>query len=116
VVVLTDGALDPAGCTRLARRAGLGLARTGSTARNGSGEIFLAAATGLRADRGTSAAGRPVTGPDLNPYFVAAVEATESAALHSLFQARTVTGYRGNTSYGIDADEVVRILKAHGRG
>ena len=51
-VIVTDAPLDPAGCTRLARRAGLGLARTGSTAHHGSGEIFLALATGLRAPRG----------------------------------------------------------------
>ena len=52
-VVITDGPLDSAACTRLARRAGLGLARTGSTANHGSGEIFLALATGLRAPRGS---------------------------------------------------------------
>lgn len=115
VVLLTDGPLDASGCERLARRAGLGLARIGSTARNGSGEIFLAAATGLRADRGTATDRAPVTGPDLNPYFVAAVEATESAALNSLLQATTVTGYQGNSSPGIDPDEVVRVLKAHSR-
>ena len=55
VVVLTDGPLDAAACQRLARRAGLGLARTGSTAHHASGEIFLALATGLRAPRGEAA-------------------------------------------------------------
>ena len=50
-VVVTDAPVDGAGCARLARRIGLGLARTGSTAHHGSGEIFLAAATGLRLDR-----------------------------------------------------------------
>lgn len=116
VVLLTDGPLDAFGCARLARRAGLGLARTGSTARNGSGEIFLAAATGLRADRGTSSERAPVSGPDINPYFIAAVEATESAALNSLLQAPSVTGYQGNSSPGIDAERVLRVLKEHGRG
>ena len=52
VVILTDGPLDAAACQRLARRAGLGLARVGSTAHHASGEIFLALATGLRAPRG----------------------------------------------------------------
>lgn len=51
VVVITDAPLDAAACARLARRAGLGLARTGSTASHGSGEIFIALATGLRAGR-----------------------------------------------------------------
>lgn len=52
VVIITDAPLDSASCVRLARRAGLGLARTGSTASHGSGEIFLALATGLRDVRG----------------------------------------------------------------
>ena len=50
-IVVTDAPLDGASCERLARRVGLGLARAGSVATHGSGEIFLAAATGLRADR-----------------------------------------------------------------
>ncbi len=116
VVVLTDGAVDHAGCERLARRAGLGLARTGSVATHGSGEIFLAAATGLRAERGQSPSGRPVSGSDLNPYFEAVVDATESAVLNSLFQSSTVTGHQGNTSPGLPADEVLRLLEGAGRG
>ncbi|MDQ6817707.1 MAG: P1 family peptidase, partial [Actinomycetota bacterium] len=51
VITVTDAPLDSAACARLARRAGLGLARTGSTANHGSGEIFMAMATGLRAPR-----------------------------------------------------------------
>jgi D-aminopeptidase len=115
VVVLTDGAIDAAGCTRLARRAGLGLARTGSTAHHGSGEIFLAAATGLRAPRGQAPRGAPVTGSELNPYFAAVVDATESAVLNSLLEARTVTGHRGNSSPGLPAEDVLRLLSGHGR-
>ena len=84
VVVITDGPLDAAACQRLARRAGLGLARTGSTADHGSGEIFLALATGLRAPRGQPPAGPPVTGRELDDYFAAVTEATEEAVLNSL--------------------------------
>jgi D-aminopeptidase len=116
VIVLTDGALDHTGCARLARRAGLGLARTGSVATHGSGEIFLAAATGLRTDRGRSPSGPPVSGSDLNPYFEAVVDATESAVLNSLFQAHTVTGHQGNTSTGLPAAQVLDLLQAAGRG
>jgi D-aminopeptidase len=116
VVVLTDGPLDAAACSRLARRAGLGLARTGSTAAHGSGEIFLCAATGLRAPRGQVSSERPVSGSALNAYFEAVVDATETAVLNSLLQAPTVTGHLGNTSEGLPSDEVVRLLKAHGRG
>jgi D-aminopeptidase len=109
VVALTDGPLDAAGCERLARRAGLGLARTGSTAHHGSGEIFLALATGLRAPRGLSL-GAPVTGRDLDGYFAAVVEATEEAVLNSLLQAETVRGRDGHTSHRLPVDELRKVL------
>jgi D-aminopeptidase len=114
VVVITDGPLDSAACKRLARRAGLGLARTGSTAYHASGEIFLALATGLRAPRGEPAAGVPVSGRDLDPFFAAAVEATEEAVLTSLLAATTVVGHDGNTSTALPFDEVARLLAEAG--
>jgi D-aminopeptidase len=110
VIALTDGPLDAAGCARLARRAGLGLARTGSTAHHGSGEIFLALATGLRAPRGRAASRAPVTGYALDGYFAAVVEATEEAVLNSLLQAETVSGRDGHTSFRLPADELRRVL------
>jgi len=112
VIALTDGPLDATGCGRLARRAGLGLARTGSTAHHGSGEIFVALATGLRAPRGRAAGapGVPVTGRALDGYFAAVVEATEEAVLNSLLQAETVSGRDGHTSGALPADELRRVL------
>jgi D-aminopeptidase len=115
VVVITDGPLDAAACTRLARRAGLGLARTGSTGHHASGEIFVGLATGLRAARGEVAAAAPVTGSDLDPFFAAAVEATEEAVLNSLLAAPTVAGRDGNTSYGLPPAAVRRLLQDAGR-
>ncbi len=115
VVVLTDGPLDAAACQRLARRAGLGLARVGSTAHHASGEIFLALATGLRAPRGAVSSRSPVTGSALDDYFAAVVEATEEAVLNSLLQAATVTGRDGHTSYGLPAG-LLRSLLAGGPG
>jgi D-aminopeptidase len=111
VVVLTDGPLDAAACQRLARRAGLGLARTGSTAHHASGEIFLALATGLRAPRGAAPSRPPVTGGALDDYFAAVVEATEEAVLNSLLQAGTVTGRDGHTSYGLPAGPLRALLE-----
>jgi D-aminopeptidase len=112
VVVITDGPLDPAACQRLARRAGLGLARTGSTADHGSGEIFLALATGLRARRGQPPAGTPVTGRELDDYFAAVTEATEEAVLNSLLQAVTVTGRDGHTSAALPVSDLRGLLTA----
>ena len=115
-VLVTDGPLDAAACRRLARRAGLGLARTGSTAHHGSGEIFLALATGLRGPRGAPPSDVvPVTGDALNPFFDAAVEATEEAVITSLLAAPTVTGRDGNTSAGLPAAPVKQLLAEAGR-
>ena len=110
VIVITDGPLDAAGCARLARRAGLGLARTGSTACHGSGEIFMALATGLRAPRGSAPPGPPVTGAGLDSYFAAVVEATEEAVLNSLLQAETVTGRDGNTAQALPVGALRKLL------
>jgi D-aminopeptidase len=115
-VVLTDGPLDAASCSRLARRAGLGLARTGSIASHGSGEIFLALATGLRSPRGgPPAPGPAITGSGLDPFFAGVVEATEEAVLNCLLAAPTVTGRAGHTSYGLPAGQVRDLLAAAGR-
>ena len=120
VVVVTDAPLDSAACARLARRAGLGLARTGSTGDHGSGEIFLAMATGLRGPRTSGpAAGRApvdarpatVTGTGLDPFFAAVVEATEEAVLNSMLTAPTVTGRDGHTSYGLPAERLALLLR-----
>lgn len=116
VVIATDGPLDAHACGRVARRAGLGLARVGSVATHGSGEIFLTLATGLRGDRASPAAGAPVSGRGLDPYFAAAVEATEEAVVTSLLAAVPVTGREGRTVSALPFDDVVRVLGRRGEG
>jgi D-aminopeptidase len=113
VVAITDGPLDAAACQRAARRAGLGLARTGSTGHHGSGEIFLALATGLRAPRGTAPDRAPVTGSALDDYFAAVTEATEEAVINSLLQSVTVTGRDGNTSRQIPAGALRELVAGY---
>jgi D-aminopeptidase len=117
VIVVTDAPLDAAACPRLARRAGLGLARTGSTGHHGSGEIFLALATGLRAprDQSSRAVPAPMTGRDLDPFFAAVVESTEEAVLNSMLAAATVTGRDGHVVRGLPVEEVRALLAAAGR-
>jgi D-aminopeptidase len=115
-VVVTDAPIESAGCARLARRAGLGLARMGSCADHGSGEIFLGLATGLRTQRGVARARTaPLTGRALDPFFAAVVEATEEAVLNSMLAAPTVTGRDGNTSRGLPASRVRELLAEAGR-
>jgi D-aminopeptidase len=117
VVIITDAPLDAAACARLARRAGLGLARTGSTGNHGSGEIFLALATGLRSERGKPMppSERQITGPALDPFFAATVEATEEAVLSSMVAAETVAGRGGNVSERLPVDRVLEFLSGAGR-
>jgi D-aminopeptidase len=106
-VVVTDAPVDSAGCARLARRVGLGLARSGSTAHHGSGEIFLAVSTTCRADRdGTLEPGPRVYGRALDPLFEAVVDAAEEAVLNSMLQASTTVGRDGNVSEGLDPETV----------
>jgi D-aminopeptidase len=116
-VVVTDAPVDPLGCERLARRVGLGLARTGSTAHHGSGEIFLAASTTARTDRDGSDVGASprLAMRGLDDVFEAVVDAAEESVLNSLLMSPTSTGRDGNTSEGLDPDTVVRLLREHGR-
>ncbi len=120
VVVATDAPLHPLGLQRLARRAGLGLARTGSTAHNGSGEIFLAFSTGVRIPRlpaEVEASIRLVSESSqvLNLLFDAAVEATEEAVLNALFRATTVSGIDGHMLHALPVERTIEILRKYGR-
>jgi len=112
-IVVTDAPVDGASCVRLARRVGLGLARAGSVAHHGSGEIFMAFGTGMRLDRDGTPDGTPVlTGRALDPLFAAVVEAAEEAVLNSMFTAPTVTGRDGNTSESAHNDDVLSLIGA----
>ena len=112
--VATDAPLGPAQLTRVARRAGLGLARTGSVAHHGSGEIFVAFSTTSRAPRGEP---RPRTLPDgdLDPLFLATVEATEEAVLNALWAAETTSGRDGRVFERLPHEPVLDLLAANGR-
>ncbi len=109
-IVLTDAPVDAAGCTRLARRVGLGLARAGSVATHGSGEIFLAASTTLAAPRGTRSARTALHADELNELFAAVVEAAEESVLTSMLGAPTVTGRSGHTVPGLPVEAVRALL------
>lgn len=104
VIIATDAPLDAHGCSRLARRAGLGLARGGSVAHHGSGEIFTAFSTTVRGERrpsGPTIDRTVVAGRHIDALFVAVIEAVEEAALDALCVADTVTGHRGHTAIGL---------------
>lgn len=112
-VVVTDAPVDSAGCERLARRIGLGLARTGSTAHHGSGEIFIAAATGLRpATRGGQLEGAALAGRQLDELFEAVVDAAEEAVLNALAHSPTMRGHAGHAREGLPLDLVRELLSS----
>jgi D-aminopeptidase len=100
-IVVTDAPLDTHGCRRLATRIGLGLARAGSVAHHGSGEIFLGLSVGLRAQRGTRPDGAGLGGSDLDPLFVACVDAAEEAVLDSMVNAQDTVGQRGRRALAL---------------
>jgi D-aminopeptidase len=122
-VVATDAPLNTAQLQRVARRAGLGLARTGSVAHHGSGEIFLAFATSVQAGGGD--AGGPPAGAtsrldrvadgDLDPIFAATVDATEEAVLNALWSAEDTRGRGGRLVRALPHDDVLELLSAHRR-
>ncbi len=110
-VVATDAPLGPAQLTRVARRAGLGLARTGSVAHHWSGEIFVAFST--------TASGEPtpvtLADTELDPLFLATVDATEESVLNALWKAETTTGREGRVVERLPHEPVLELLRAHGR-
>jgi D-aminopeptidase len=115
-VVVTDAPVLSADCARLARRIGLGLARTGSTAHHGSGEIFLGVSSTRRASDLEWEDGGVVSGRALDDLFEAVVDAAEESVVNSLLTAPTTTGRDGNVSEGLDAATVARLLEEHARG
>jgi D-aminopeptidase len=117
IILATDAPLDARGLGRLCRRAAFGLARTGSTCHGGSGDFVIAFSTARRIpDRPESPlALRPTLNeqPLMDWFSLAVIESVEEAIYNSLFMARTVVGRNGHVRYGLPADEVVRVVRAH---
>lgn len=118
IVVATDAPLDARQLTRMARRAALGLARTGSTARHGSGDFMLAFSTGNVIPHYPKDRTFPFTrmaDTHLNPLFTATVEATEEAILNALTMATTVEGRDGHRAEAISLPRLRELLGSRGR-
>jgi D-aminopeptidase len=109
-IVVTDAPLDTHGCRRLATRIGLGLARAGSTAHHGSGEIFLGVSVGMRAPRGTRPAGAGLGGAQLDPLFEACVDAAEEAVADALLNATDTVGHGGRQALALPHDALREVL------
>jgi L-aminopeptidase/D-esterase-like protein len=117
IVVATDAPLLPHQLKRLARRATMGLARTGSTSGNGSGDIFIAFSTAnphADAEPGPNTV-LTVSNERISPLFQATVEATEEAIVNAMVGARTMTGIDGHTAIGLPHEELQKVLKEYKR-
>jgi D-aminopeptidase len=118
IVLATDAPLLPHQAKRLARRAALGLARTGSVAGNGSGDLFIAFSTAN--PRAGDAEGivslSMLPNESMGALFEATVGATEEAIINALVAGRTMTGRGGYRVIGLPHDRVRAILQEHGIG
>ncbi|MGD2201176.1 MAG: P1 family peptidase [Candidatus Bathyarchaeota archaeon] len=120
MIVATDLAMGSRQLWKVAKRAALGLARTGSYGGNTSGDFTIAFTTGQKSVEGLLETApelrrRYVGDRFLDPVFRATVESVEEAILNALFMAETMVGRDGNTRYGLPLDQVVRVFEGYGR-
>ena len=118
IVVATDAPLDSRNLERLAKRAFMGLAKTGGIASNGSGDYIIAFSTDtsiriLHETKETIQKENTLRNDEISPLFMAAIEATEEALLNSLFMAETMKGKNGRIVEALPLDKVIPILKKY---
>jgi L-aminopeptidase/D-esterase-like protein len=118
IVVATDAPLAPHQIKRLARRAALGLARSGATSGNGSGDLFVAFST-ANAPAAAATTGAPaltlLPNDQMNPLFEATVQAVDEAIINAMVAARTMTGVEGRSIEALPHDRLRAILRKYGR-
>lgn len=120
LVVATDAPLDARNLRRLAKRAFMGLAKTGGIASNGSGDYAVAFSTAdsVRMPHRPTSPVRQISllhDDFVSPLFMAAIEAAEEAIVASLFAAVTTTGRQGRRAEALPLDRVIPILQTHHR-
>ncbi len=118
IVIATDAPLDARNLKRLAARAWLGLARSGSSASNGSGDYAIAFSTAPQVrihanDKAPTRNIQVLTNDAMSPLFQAVIESTEEAVYNSMFKATTTTGNR-HTVEALPIDKTLEILKQRG--
>jgi L-aminopeptidase/D-esterase-like protein len=117
IVIATDAPLIPTQLKRIARRASLGLGRDGSFSGDGSGDIFIAfstANTGVNNAKGVHDL-KMLANQQLNPIFLATVQATEEAIVNAMIAAETMTGIDDRTVVALPHDKLREVLKKYNR-
>jgi D-aminopeptidase len=115
VILATDAPVSPRNLERMAARAVLGLARTGSFMHNGSGDFVVAFSTAEKIPHGSPQRvreSRTLRNDAMSPLFLAVVEAVEEAVLNSLLRATTVTGHGGRTRNAFPLDTLRAMIAA----
>ena len=120
IVVITDAPLDSRNLKRLAKRAIMGLAKTGGIASNGSGDYVIALSTYEgnlipNEQESPTLKGEFLKNESVTPLFLATIEATEEAILNSLFAAETTKGRDGNEIKALPVDEVLALMKKYNK-
>ncbi len=119
MVIVTDAPLDARNLERVAKRAMLGLAKTGGIAANGSGDYVIALSTAkgnlITDSKEALYKSEVLTNDAVTPLFLATIEATEEAILNSMFAAKTMTGRGGSKVESLPLDKVMELMKKYGR-
>ncbi len=119
MVVITDAPLTSRNLERLAKRAVMGLSKTGGIASNGSGDYVIAVSTAkenLVDDNSEFYMPKELNNEDVSPLFLATIEATEEALLNSLFAAKTTKGFNGKVVEKLPVEKIIEYVKANQRG
>ena len=120
IVVITDAPLGSRNLERLAKRAIMGLAKTGGIASNGSGDYVIALSTAKEnlipnSSESVFNKKKELRNAEISPLFLATIEATEEAILNSLFAAKTMIGRDGHTIESLPIDLVMEIMKKYNK-
>jgi L-aminopeptidase/D-esterase-like protein len=115
VVIATDAPLLPTQLKRVAKRAALGVARTGAVSTNSSGDLFIAFTTASPVLTEGKELWSVLRNEDLDPILSATVEATEEAIINALLAAQTMRGANDNTFFALPHDRLREVLKKYNR-
>jgi len=116
ITIATDAPLLPHQLKRLAKRASLGMARTGSLGGNGSGDIFLAfSTTSTGITKEPIANVKYLANDYLDPLFYASAYAAEEAIINSMICGKRMTGHKGVTVEALPRDRLIEIMKQYNR-
>jgi D-aminopeptidase len=115
VVIATNAPLLPQQLKRLAKRAALGLARTGAVSTNSSGDLFLAFSTAVPVLIDRRQQWSTLENDDLDPLLAGTVQATEEAIINALVAAQTMRGINGNTFYALPHERLREVLRKYNR-